>query len=66
VRGKLRDKRATTKGDSIKRELIERRKPGKRDAKIILWLNQEPEDDELELDLLLEDEAEDAPISNKK
>ena len=58
MRGKLRDKRAIGQRDGVKRELVERRKPARRDARTVLWLNQETESDEYDLDLLEEDEEE--------
>jgi hypothetical protein len=61
VRGKLRDKRAIGQRDSVKRELVERRKPTRRDARTVLWLNQETDSDEYDLDLLEEDEEEEIP-----
>jgi len=66
VRGKLRDKRAIGQRDSVKRELIERRKTTKRDARTVLWLNQETESDEYDLDLLEEDEEEEIKAPRKK
>jgi hypothetical protein len=66
VRGKLRDKRATTRRDSVKRELAERRKPSKRDARSGYWLNQESENEEDDLDLLEEDDDEDITIPRNK
>ena len=36
MRGKLRDKRAVTKRDFFKREVIERRRPSKRDSRSII------------------------------
>ena len=51
MRGKLRDKRAATKRDIIKREVIERRRPSKRDTRTMAWLNQQVEDDDYESDL---------------
>jgi hypothetical protein len=65
VRGKLRDKSATSKRDSIKRELVERRKPNKRDGRTVIWLNQESDSDDYELDLL-EEEEEGITIPKKK
>lgn len=56
MRGKLRDKRATTKRDFVKREVLERRRPARRDSRS-LWLNQQSlEDDELEFELDEEEE----------
>lgn len=64
MRGKLRDKRAATKRDSFKqREVIERRRPAKRDSRS-LWMNNQENDD---LDLELEDEEElEEDLSPKK
>ncbi|HVB24666.1 MAG TPA: hypothetical protein VNG51_22200 [Ktedonobacteraceae bacterium] len=53
MRGKLRDKRTETKRDGFKRDLLERRRPVKRDNRNITWLNQEPDEEE---DGLLEEE----------
>ena len=48
MRGKLRDKR-TEKRDIFKREVIERKRPGKRDNRPVHWQDQlENEDDLLE------------------
>ena len=61
MRGKLRDKRVTTKRDFVKHEL-ERRRPGKRDSRSS-WLHQQSlEDDELEFEL--EEEEEDVQEEN--
>jgi hypothetical protein len=55
MRGKLRDKRAETKRDNFKRELMERRRTSKRDNRtIIIQLSQLDQDD----DYLLEEEPE--------
>ncbi len=53
MRGKLRDKRVETKRDGFKRDVLERRRPVKRDNRNITWLNQEPDEEE---DELLEEE----------
>ncbi len=53
MRGKLRDKRTETKRDGFKRDLLERRRPAKRDNRNVTWLNQEPDEEE---DGLLEEE----------
>ena len=46
MRGKLRDKQRTTaKREIIKREVIERRRPSKRDNRVAVWLNQQDADD---------------------
>jgi hypothetical protein len=56
MRGKLRDKRATTKREFVKREVLERRRPVKRDTRFS-WLNQQSlEDDELEFEMDEEEE----------
>ena len=66
MRGKLRDKRATTRRDSVKREIAERRRPDKRDSRNAFWLNQESEDDDYELDLLEDEEDKDITIPGEK
>ena len=67
MRGKLRDKRVTTRRDSAKRELAERRKPAKRDAKNSFWLNQGAEDDELDLlDAEADDDETEEAATSKK
>ena len=53
MRGKLRDKRTETKRDSFKRNVLERRRPVKRDNRNVTWLNQELDE---EGDELLEEE----------
>ncbi|QBD82066.1 hypothetical protein EPA93_41255 [Ktedonosporobacter rubrisoli] len=50
MRGKLRDKRQATKRDTFKREVLERRRPLKRDARTS-WLDQQAEDDDYEMDM---------------
>lgn len=64
MRGKLRDKRATTKREFVKREVLEqRRRPAKRDSRSS-WLHEQSlEDDELEFELD-EEEAEDVKEEN--
>ncbi len=52
MRGKLRDKRPDFRHDRIKRELMERRRPPKRESRIRLLHLQEM----LEEDYLLDDE----------
>lgn len=54
MRGKLRDKHAT-KRDVLKREVMERKRPSKRDTRLAPWLNQELDEQE---DELLEEEGE--------
>jgi len=46
MRGKLRDKRTETKRDSFKRNVLERRRPVKRDNRNVTWLNQELDEEE--------------------
>lgn len=62
MRGKLRDKRATTKRDFSQREVLERRRPVKRDTRSS-WLDEQVEDDEMEFEL---DEEEEENIPVKK
>jgi hypothetical protein len=57
MRGKLRDKRAATKRDYIKREVLERRRPAKRDSRSSWLFQQSLEDDELEFELDEEEEG---------
>ena len=61
MRGKLRDKRIETKRDGFKRELLERRRPAKRDNRNITWLHQELDEEE---ELLEEEET--AVVAVKK
>ena len=60
MRGKLRDKRADSKRDPFKREVIERRRLNKRDNRSLSWLNQQPEDEE---DNSVIEEENDAPVA---
>ncbi len=47
MRGKLRDKHATSKRDNFNQEDLEQRRPYKRDARTSIWsTDQENEDDE--------------------
>ncbi len=49
MRGKLRDKLASTKRDFFKREVIERRKPSKRDNRSIVrqsWQTEDADDEQ--------------------
>ena len=63
MRGKLRDKHATTKRESFKRELIERKRPtSRRDSRPVTWLD-ELEDENLDVELVEEEKVE---TSNKK
>ena len=45
MRGKLRDKRSDLRQERIKRELIERRRPPKRDSRHTIMHMQELEED---------------------
>lgn len=45
MRGKLRDKRSNLKQERIKRELLERRRPPKRDSRISIMHMQQLEED---------------------
>jgi hypothetical protein len=56
MRGKLRDKRATSKRDFVKREVLERRRPGKRDTRSSWLVQQSLEDDDLDFELDEEEE----------
>jgi len=58
MRGKLRDKRAAAKRDVFKRETLERRRPAKRDNRIINRAGLQVEDEDFEL-TLDEEEGED-------
>ncbi len=55
MRGKLRDKRADTKRDPFKREVIERKRTNKRN--VATWLDQQQLDEE-ENRLDIEDDSE--------
>ena len=62
VRGKLRDKRTDARRDRIKRELMQRRRPAKRDNRMFAILSQQFEDE-----FLLDDEEElQETLKNKK
>ena len=52
MRGKLRDKRADTKRDNVKRDVMERRRATKRDNRTAPWLYQQQDSDD---DQLLEE-----------
>ena len=58
MRGKLRDKRAT-KRDVLKREVVDRKRPTRHNARLAPWLNQELDEQE---DELLEEETEDETV----
>jgi len=62
VRGKLRDKRTDARRDRMKRDLLERRRPVKRDNRMVAILSQQFEDE-----FLLDDEEElDRAVAQKK
>jgi hypothetical protein len=62
MRGKLRDKRAETKRDHFKRELMERRRTSKRDNRtIIIQLSQLDQDNDF-----LADEEDELLVENKR
>ncbi len=63
MRGKLRDKRTDAKRDGFKRNVLERRRPAKRDNRNITWLDQELDDEE---ELLEDEEEETATLVVKK
>ena len=63
MRGKLRDKRTEAKRDSFKRNVLERRRPVKRDNRNVTWLDQELDD---EGDELLEEEEAAVIVVKKK
>jgi hypothetical protein len=65
MRGKLRDKRTTTKRDISKREGMERRRPSKRDNRSMVRFNLQTEDENFEFDIEdeeYEDEEEEEKI----
>ncbi len=63
MRGKLRDKRTTTKRETFKRELIERKRPtSRRDSRPVTWLDA-LEDENIDIEFVEEEQAETA---NKK
>ena len=62
VRGKLRDKRADARQDRFKRDVIERRRPARRDNRAVALLNRQLADDSLPVD---EDELNEAIASKK-
>ncbi len=58
MRGKVRDKRASSRKDFSSRESSERRRPYKRDTRATNWLGQNADEDfNLDLDLDGETEA---------
>ena len=62
MRGKLRDKRTDARRDRMKRDLLERRRPVKRDNRMVAILGQQFEDE-----FLLDDEEElDRVVAKRK
>ena len=57
MRGKLRDKRTDARRDRVKRDLLERRRPIKRDNRMVAILSQQLVDDYLLIDQEEVDEA---------
>ena len=57
MRGKLRDKRTDARRERMKRDLLERRRPIKRDNRMVAILNQQLADDYLLIDEEEMDEA---------
>jgi hypothetical protein len=62
VRGKLRDKRADARQDRFKRDIIERRRPARRQNSALVLLHRQLEDDYPPID---EDEL-DGAVAGKK
>ena len=62
MRGKLRDKRADARQDRFKRDVIERRRPARRDNRAVALLNRQLVDDYLPID---ENELDEATASKK-
>lgn len=62
MRGKLRDKHADARQDRFKRDLIERRRPARRDNHAVALLNRQLAD----ADLPLDEDALDEAIASKK
>ncbi len=50
MRGKLRDKRADARQDRFKHDVIERRRPARRDNRAVVLLNRQLADDDLPVD----------------
>ena len=57
VRGKLRDKRTDARRERMKRDMMERRRPPKRNNRMIVHLNRQ-----LEEEYMLDGEEEYAPV----
>jgi hypothetical protein len=64
VRGKLRDKRALAKRDFSRREVTERRRPGKRDTRSMIRQSLQMEEDLSPLDV--DDEEPELEMPHKK
>ena len=62
MRGKLRDKRTDARRDRMKRDLLERRRPVKRDNRMVAILSQQLADDYL----LVDEEEMDEAIARQK
>ena len=62
MRGKLRDKRTDARRDRMKRDLLERRRPIKRDNRMVAILSQQLADDYLLID---EEEMDEAIVRQK-
>ena len=62
MRGKLRDKRADARQDRFKRDVIERRRPAKRDTRAVALLNRQLADDYMPADV---DELDETTASQK-
>ena len=63
MRGKLRDKRADARQDRFKRDIIERRRPARRENRAVALLHRQLAEDYQALD---EDELDGAQASKKK
>ncbi|HLX59230.1 MAG TPA: hypothetical protein VKR83_19605 [Ktedonobacteraceae bacterium] len=57
MRGKLRDKRADARRERFKRDMIERRRPARRENRVLTLLHRQLEDDYLLIDEEKLDEA---------
>jgi len=62
VRGKLRDKRADARPDRFKRDIIERRRPAKRENRALVFLNRQLAE---EYQAIYDGELDDAVASKK-
>ena len=57
MRGKLRDKRTDARLERFKRDVTERRRPARRENRVVTLLNRQLEDDYLLVDEDVLDEA---------